>query len=108
MSHRCNRRAGIRATACTIGATGRLVDASNATLFCSITGAGEQAQCVYKPVSGERALWDFPDGTLAGREVASYLLSQAAGLSVIPPTIRAAGYAPPAPQPAASGPRYPA
>jgi uncharacterized repeat protein (TIGR03843 family) len=66
---------------------GRLVDASNATLYCSITGGDEQAHCVYKPVSGERALWDFPDGTLAGREVASYLLSQAAGLTVIPPTI---------------------
>lgn len=70
---------------------GRLVDASNATLFCSITGGDAQAECVYKPISGERALWDFPDGTLAGREVASYLLSQAAGLSVIPPTILRAG-----------------
>jgi uncharacterized repeat protein (TIGR03843 family) len=66
---------------------GRLVDASNATLFCSIAGGGAEAQCVYKPVSGERALWDFPDGTLAGREVASYLVCKAAGLSVIPPTI---------------------
>jgi uncharacterized repeat protein (TIGR03843 family) len=66
---------------------GRLVDASNATLFCAIEGGGDSAQCVYKPVSGERALWDFPDGTLAGREVASYLVSQAAGLSVIPPTV---------------------
>jgi uncharacterized repeat protein (TIGR03843 family) len=70
---------------------GRLVDASNATLFCSITGGDARAECVYKPVSGERALWDFPDGTLAGREVASYLLSQAAGLSVIPPTILRTG-----------------
>lgn len=66
---------------------GRLVDASNATLFCSIVGGDAEAHCVYKPVSGERALWDFPDGTLAGREVASYLLCEAAGLSVIPPTI---------------------
>ncbi|TDV43643.1 SCO1664 family protein [Actinophytocola oryzae] len=66
---------------------GRLVDASNATLFCEITGGDAHANCVYKPVSGERALWDFPDGTLAGREVASYLVCQAAGLSVIPPTV---------------------
>jgi uncharacterized repeat protein (TIGR03843 family) len=66
---------------------GRLVDASNATLFCSIAGGGAEAQCVYKPVSGERALWDFPDGTLAGREVASYLVSRAAGLRIIPPTV---------------------
>jgi uncharacterized repeat protein (TIGR03843 family) len=66
---------------------GRLVDASNATLFCEISGGDAVAHCVYKPVSGERALWDFPDGTLAGREVASYLVSRAAGLSVIPPTV---------------------
>jgi uncharacterized repeat protein (TIGR03843 family) len=66
---------------------GRLVDASNATLYCAITGGDATAHCVYKPVSGERALWDFPDGTLAGREVAAYLVSQAAGLSLIPPTV---------------------
>ena len=70
---------------------GRLVDASNATLFCAISGGDETAHCVYKPVSGERALWDFPDGTLAGREIASYLVSQAAGLSVIPPTVLRSG-----------------
>lgn len=66
---------------------GRLVDASNATLFCAISGGDAAAQCVYKPVSGERALWDFPDGTLAGREVAAYLVSQAAGVPLIPPTV---------------------
>ncbi|HEX4700938.1 MAG TPA: SCO1664 family protein [Pseudonocardiaceae bacterium] len=66
---------------------GRLVDASNATLFCSITSHGVEAECVYKPVSGERPLWDFPDGTLAGREVATYLVSEAAGLHVVPPTV---------------------
>jgi len=70
---------------------GRLVDASNATLFCEISGGDAKAHCVYKPVSGERALWDFPDGTLAGREVASYLVSCAAGLSVIPPTVLRSG-----------------
>ena len=56
---------------------GRLVDASNTTL----RGAGHAltgvtARCVYKPVAGERPLWDFPDGTLAGREVAAYLVSR--------------------------------
>lgn len=66
---------------------GRLVDASNATLFCEITGGGEVAHCVYKPVSGERALWDFPDGTLAGRELGAYLVSEAAGVSLVPPTV---------------------
>jgi uncharacterized repeat protein (TIGR03843 family) len=66
---------------------GRLVDASNATLFCSISAAGVDAECVYKPISGERSLWDFPDGTLAGREVATYLVSEAAGFHVVPPTV---------------------
>ncbi|MGW5049690.1 SCO1664 family protein [Actinokineospora sp. NPDC004072] len=66
---------------------GRLVDASNVTLFCGITLDGVSARCVYKPVRGERPLWDFPDGTLAGREVAAYLLARAAGLALIPPTV---------------------
>ncbi len=66
---------------------GRLVEASNATLLCSVEHDGVAAECVYKPVPGERPLWDFPDGTLAGREVASYLVSEATGWGLIPPTI---------------------
>ncbi|MDP9466683.1 MAG: SCO1664 family protein, partial [Actinomycetota bacterium] len=66
---------------------GRLVDASNATLYCSATLDGVTAAVVYKPVRGERPLWDFPDGTLAGREVAAYLVSQATGWDVVPPTV---------------------
>ncbi|MDA3627946.1 SCO1664 family protein [Saccharopolyspora oryzae] len=66
---------------------GRLVEASNATLFCGIASDGLSAECVYKPVRGERPLWDFPDGTLAGREVGSYLLSEAIGWDLIPPTV---------------------
>jgi uncharacterized repeat protein (TIGR03843 family) len=66
---------------------GRLVNASNATLFCGISLDGVAAECVYKPISGERPLWDFPDGTLAGREVSSYLISEASGLGLVPPTV---------------------
>ena len=66
---------------------GRLVDASNATLYCGITLGSATAACVYKPVRGERPLWDFPDGTLAGREVAAYLVSAATGWNVVPPTV---------------------
>jgi len=70
---------------------GRLVDASNATLYCTIRGPGRNKQtlatCVYKPVAGERPLWDFPVGTLAGREVAAYVVSAAAGFDVVPPTV---------------------
>ena len=66
---------------------GRLVDASNTTLRAEITLDGLTRRCVYKPVRGERPLWDFPDGTLAGREVAAYLVSHATGWDVVPPTI---------------------
>ena len=110
---------------------GRLVDASNATLYCTIrppaghggaasppqggpggfggTGSSPQGgsggmgpprsrgglggiippgqHCVYKPIAGERPLWDFPMGTLAGREVAAYVVSRAAGWDVVPPTV---------------------
>ena len=55
---------------------GRLVDASNATLYCTIRSGDVVGECVYKPVAGERPLWDFPDGTLAGREVSAYLVSR--------------------------------
>ena len=97
---------------------GRLVDASNATLYCTIRTSGRipeapkapkapkaqkkqktvrtarvprvsagQVACVYKPVAGERPLWDFPMGTLAGREVAAYVVSRAARWDVVPPTV---------------------
>jgi hypothetical protein len=66
---------------------GRLVDASNATLYCAVTTDGLSAACVYKPIAGERPLWDFPDGTLAEREVAAYEVSAATGWSIVPPTI---------------------
>jgi uncharacterized repeat protein (TIGR03843 family) len=66
---------------------GRLIDASNATLYCSATLDGTTTAVVYKPVQGERPLWDFPDGTLAGREVSAYLVSEATGWDVVPPTV---------------------
>ena len=70
-----------------IDITGRLVDASNATLFGTVSADGVELKCVYKPVRGERPLWDFPDGTLAGREVCAFLVSEAAGFDVVPHTI---------------------
>ena len=66
---------------------GRLVEASNTTLRAEITLDGLTRRCVYKPVRGERPLWDFPDGTLAGREVSAFLVSQATGWGLVPPTI---------------------
>jgi uncharacterized repeat protein (TIGR03843 family) len=72
--------------------TGRIVTASNATLYCDIEADGVKAACVYKPIRGERPLWDFPDGTLAGREYASYLVADAfasadEGGPLVPPTV---------------------
>jgi uncharacterized repeat protein (TIGR03843 family) len=66
---------------------GRLYDASNATLFCTVTLDGVTAACVHKPIAGERPLWDFPDGTLAAREVSAYLVSEALGWDIVPPTV---------------------
>ncbi|MFT4042982.1 MAG: SCO1664 family protein [Gordonia sp. (in: high G+C Gram-positive bacteria)] len=66
---------------------GRIPTASNTTLVCDARCGGITLRCVYKPVRGEVPLWDFPDGTLAGREVASYLISEALGWSVIPTTV---------------------
>jgi hypothetical protein len=66
---------------------GRLVDASNTTLYCELSGDGVTTACVYKPVRGERPLWDFPDGTLAEREVAAYVVSSSLGWNVVPPTV---------------------
>ena len=66
---------------------GRIVGASNATLLGVVELGGARASVVYKPVDGERPLWDFPDGTLAGREVAAWLVSDAGGWDVVPPTV---------------------
>jgi uncharacterized repeat protein (TIGR03843 family) len=66
---------------------GRLVEASNATLFCRIDAGAQSCPVVYKPIAGERPLWDFPVGTLAYREVAAYLVSEATGWRIVPPTV---------------------
>ncbi|GAA1227170.1 SCO1664 family protein [Prauserella halophila] len=66
---------------------GRIVDASNLTVFGTVELDGAVADVVYKPVSGERPLWDFPDGTLAGREVATALIAEAAEIGRVSPTV---------------------
>ena len=67
--------------------TGRLVDASNATLYATVSLDSIEKTCIYKPVAGERPLWDFPDGTLADREYAAYLISDFLELDLVPLTI---------------------
>jgi hypothetical protein len=86
---------------------GRLADASNATFLCRLATPGttdadewqedhadparrsqlERPLCVYKPIRGERPLDDFPHRTLARREVAAYLVSEATGWQIVPPTV---------------------
>ena len=66
---------------------GRIRSASNATFLCEAQLGDRQAHCVYKPIAGESPLWDFPDGTLAGREVGAYLVSHALGWDIVPHTI---------------------
>ena len=66
---------------------GRLSEASNTTLLCTIDTGMHSIRCVYKPVAGERPLWDFPDGTITRRELAAHALSEAAGWGLVPPTV---------------------
>jgi hypothetical protein len=76
-------------------AVGRLVEASNATLYCELLppealvpdSAEGDLHAIYKPLRGERPLADFPDGTLAGRELAAWLVSEATGWGLVPPTV---------------------
>jgi uncharacterized repeat protein (TIGR03843 family) len=67
--------------------TGRLVDASNATLYANCTFKNSTIPVIYKPVAGERPLWDFQDGNLAQREFAAYLISELGNFGVVPPTV---------------------
>jgi len=66
---------------------GRIRSASNATFLCESTLDDRTVHCVYKPVAGEQPLWDFPDGTLAGRELGAYLVSTHLGWNIVPYTI---------------------
>ncbi len=60
---------------------------SNYTFLVNVTHDGEMIEAVYKPQQGERPLWDFPVESLAGREVAAYILSEALGWGLVPPTV---------------------
>jgi uncharacterized repeat protein (TIGR03843 family) len=75
----------------TLTIVGRLAAASNASFLASVDFEGVTLTCIYKPVAGERPLWDFPDGTLAGRELAARLVSEAGGWALVPPTVHRDG-----------------
>jgi uncharacterized repeat protein (TIGR03843 family) len=65
---------------------GRIAGSSNATLLVTCRLDGEELLAVYKPVKGERPLWDFPGG-LFRREVAAYVLSEDLGWGLVPETV---------------------
>jgi len=66
---------------------GRLEVSSNSALYCLIRSSAVTAAAIYKPVRFERPLWDFPDETLARREVAAAIVSDASGWGIVPPTV---------------------
>ncbi len=66
---------------------GRLVDASNATLQAIIEESDPAIKVIYKPIAGEKPLWDFEDGNLASRELAAFIVSDSGGFDVVPFTI---------------------
>ncbi len=69
----------------------RLPQASNATFLVRLLHGDVEVAAVYKPRQGERPLWDFPVGTLCRREVASFVVSNALGWDLVPPTILRSG-----------------
>ncbi len=66
---------------------GRLWASTNNAMLCVARADGLEAACIYKPVMGERPLGDFPDATLARREVAAFAVSRASGWDLVPPTV---------------------
>ena len=77
-------------TAGEIEVEGRMPYSSNATFLVTLRTDGAEGKAIYKPLRGERPLWDFPSG-LFRREIAAYRLSESMGLNVVPPTIERDG-----------------
>jgi uncharacterized repeat protein (TIGR03843 family) len=66
---------------------GEFVWGSNYTFLAEVSRDGDKILSVYKPNRGERPLWDFPAASLARREAAAYLVSEALGWELVPPTV---------------------
>jgi uncharacterized repeat protein (TIGR03843 family) len=72
---------------------GRILGSTNHAMFARVEQACPPPEppttidAIYKPIAGERPLDDFPDGTLGRREVAAFLVSEATGWSIVPPTV---------------------
>ena len=70
-----------------ISILGRHPAASNAVFLVDVTLHDATARAIYKPVAGERPLWDFPEGNLARREVAASEFVSALGFTFVPLTV---------------------
>jgi uncharacterized repeat protein (TIGR03843 family) len=70
-----------------IALQGQFLLGSNYTFLITIHHEGAEIPAVYKPQRGENPLWDFPEASLAGREVAAYLVSEALGFDFVPLTV---------------------
>jgi hypothetical protein len=70
-----------------VNPVGRIVGSSNGALLCTVSGSDGECVAIYKPEATERPLWDYPDGTLTARERAAWLVSEAGGFGVVPPTV---------------------
>lgn len=66
---------------------GQFTWGTNYTFLAEVSGDEGQFEAVYKPQRGERPLWDFPAESLAGREVAAFLVSEALGWGLVPTTV---------------------
>ena len=66
---------------------GQFTRGNNYTFLVNVCHAGSEILAVYKPTRGEQPLWDFPENTLAGREVCAYVVSQALGFGMVPFTL---------------------
>jgi len=67
--------------------TAQFTQSSNCTFLAQVGKGCDSFPAVYKPQDGEAALWDFPKGTLCQREVAAFLISEALGWDLVPPTV---------------------
>src|SRR5512135_330453 len=70
-----------------INMQGQFLAGSNYTFLVDLTHESLEMKAVYKPIRGEQPLWDFPSGTLAKREVAAFVVSEALGWDLVPPTV---------------------
>jgi len=66
---------------------GQFMYGSNFTFLVRVQCEDKERRAVYKPSQGERPLWDFPEGTLAAREAAAYVVSAQLGWDLVPPTV---------------------